>query len=217
MLANNQRIIIWDWNGTLLNDMDICVRAMNKLLVERNLPVLTSERYREVFTFPVKTYYSKIGFDFSTEAFEIPAIEFIENYQHLLPESELFPEVKNVLEQLNAEGFRQFVLSAMEEKSLFDSIKRLGIYSYFDAIAGIGDHYAHSKVERGIELFTKHNLDIHQAVLIGDTIHDHEVAGELGCRSILVANGHQSAERLKKTHSLVVSSLTDVPNQLKKM
>jgi phosphoglycolate phosphatase len=64
------RNIIWDWNGTLLNDMVICIECMNTMLNKRSLPQLSSDHYREVFTFPVREYFLQIGFDFSTEDFE---------------------------------------------------------------------------------------------------------------------------------------------------
>ena len=61
--------IIWDWNGTLLNDLRLCVKTINSLLEKRSLPVLTTSSYKEVFSFPVKDYYEKVGFDFSKEDF----------------------------------------------------------------------------------------------------------------------------------------------------
>ena len=57
--------IIWDWNGTLINDVWLVVEAMNKMLKKRNLPKIDSKKYREIFDFPVTEYYSKLGFDFS--------------------------------------------------------------------------------------------------------------------------------------------------------
>ena len=55
--------IIWDWNGTLLNDVRIAIDSINYLLLDRKLVPLTLERYLEVFTFPVQNYYEQIGFD----------------------------------------------------------------------------------------------------------------------------------------------------------
>ena len=57
--------IIWDWNGTLLNDRWLCVEAINQALNKRNLPMLTEGKYKDVFSFPVEDYYKKVGFDFS--------------------------------------------------------------------------------------------------------------------------------------------------------
>ena len=81
--------IVWDWNGTLLDDIDICIESMNNLLSERNLPLLYPDLYREVFTFPVRKYYSEIGFDFSKEPFSRVGLEFMELYKQNLPKSRL--------------------------------------------------------------------------------------------------------------------------------
>ena len=72
--------VIWDWNGTLLDDLHLSLRIINLLLKRRSLPELSRDRYREVFTFPVKDYYREIGFDFDREPFEIPAREYIDIY-----------------------------------------------------------------------------------------------------------------------------------------
>ncbi|HPR60597.1 MAG TPA: HAD hydrolase-like protein, partial [Prolixibacteraceae bacterium] len=72
--------IIWDWNGTLFDDTDICIESINNLLIERGLERIDRKRYLEVFDFPVRDYYQRIGFDFDKEPFEIPALKFIDNY-----------------------------------------------------------------------------------------------------------------------------------------
>ena len=59
--------IIWDWNGTLLNDLDLSVSTINTLLYKRELPLLKNDTYKEVFSFPVKDYYQAVGFDFMKE------------------------------------------------------------------------------------------------------------------------------------------------------
>ena len=80
--------IIWDWNGTLLDDTWLCVEGINQALIKRNLTPISEDRYREVFTFPVRDYYKKLGFDLtislnsaiipsSVETFDISNLEMI--------------------------------------------------------------------------------------------------------------------------------------------
>ena len=52
--------IIWDWNGTLLDDLEICIRSMNRMLRERKMPPIDKQLYKNIFTFPVREYYEKI-------------------------------------------------------------------------------------------------------------------------------------------------------------
>lgn len=210
----NIKSIIWDWNGTLLNDAEICVFCMNKLLEDRNLEKLNINRYREIFTFPVKEYYQKAGFDFSEEYFEKPAMEFIQHYYNNLPLTDLFEPVHSILSKLDKMGYHQSILSAMEHESLMQSLKDKNVLNYFNLISGINDHYAHSKLEIGIELLEKTGFDKNETLFIGDTIHDYEVGSELGVKVLLIANGHQSKERLLSKTSNVVDEITEVLNYL---
>ena len=202
--------VIWDWNGTLLNDLDLCIASINRLLEKRNLPVLTNHQYKEVFSFPVKDYYAAIGFDFSKEDFSVPAHEFIDLYNAGVPNCSLQPNAKAVLDHIKNKGFKQFVLSAMQHKMLEETLKHQKIYAYFDGVVGLDHHYATSKIERGEELIKKFNIDKEKATMIGDTIHDFEVAELLGIHCVLIANGHQSEDRLKSTGARVIQSLNDL-------
>ncbi len=199
--------IIWDWNGTLLNDVDICIDVINELLVSRNHMPLNRDRYREIFTFPVRDYYTKAGFDFSNEPFDKIAIEFIKFYHEKLNKASIFPEVIHVLRSFKENGYRQYMLSAMEHESLVWSVKEQGIYDYFHGISGIHDHFAESKLDMAKKFVKEIIINKDQCCLIGDTIHDYEVANELGIRCLQVANGHQSFERLNTTGCRVVTDL----------
>ncbi len=205
-----KKAILWDWNGTLLNDTDICVACMNSLLETRKLDLLNKEQYRNIFTFPVKKYYEKVGFDFKKENFEVPAMEFIRLYQQHLSEAALFPCVEDVLQHFKDKGFYQAILSAMEHESLVSSLKDKGVSSYFETATGIDDHYAHSKLDMGRKLVMNMPYRKTEMLFIGDSLHDLEVAKALGIDCILVANGHQSKERLLKRTQNVVDKLADV-------
>ena len=204
--------IIWDWNGTLLNDLELCVSSINVLLEKRNLPKLDSHKYKEVFSFPVRNYYEAIGFDFSIEDFEVPALEFISLYESQVENCTLQPETYDILSFFQEKGIKQFVLSAMHQDMLEKTLKHNGIFHFFEAVAGLGDHFAVSKVERGMQLIRDFSIKKENARIIGDTIHDFEVARELRIRCILIADGHQSEERLKTTGSLVLKTLSELKN-----
>lgn len=202
--------IIWDWNGTLLNDMNLCVQTMNELLVKRNLPLLSFDGYKDVFSFPVRDYYAKIGFDFEREPFEIPALEFISRYNEQMGGCSLHPDSLDVLKYFDSVGIRQFILSAMRQEELDANLKLHGVSQYFEHVFGLDDHYATSKIENGHRLISSFNLNVDELVLIGDTVHDFEVASELGCQCVLIANGHQTKEILQETGVLVVDRISEL-------
>lgn len=209
-MTNSFDTIIWDWNGTLLNDLDICIRCMNRLLERREMKLLEKERYREIFTFPVKEYYQAAGFDFQKEAFEIPAEEFIREYNLLLSQATLFDDVISTLEHFRQQQVRQYIVSAMEQKALLQSVNAHGLSAFFGQICGIENNLAHSKVHRAQELIQKENLDPAQVLLIGDTLHDHEVACHLGVEVALISRGHQCHTRLKVNGNVVFASLQEL-------
>jgi len=203
--------LIWDWNGTLLDDTDLCINSINPLLTERNLPILNRERYLEVFDFPVIEYYRKLGFNFEAEPFELPAKQFIHNYSNAFKTCSLQHGAWQILNFFKEEKkFRQFILSAMELDKLNSALAQFRIVSFFEGISGLSHDYATSKIENGKKLFKHFQIDPNTACLIGDTLHDLEVAKSLGCRSILIAHGHQSKKRLCRSHHLVVNNICDL-------
>ncbi|MDP2112575.1 MAG: HAD hydrolase-like protein [Bacteroidota bacterium] len=202
--------IIWDWNGTLLNDIELCVQTINEMLQKRNLQKLTVDEYREVFSFPVKDYYQKIGFDFNDEPFDIPALEFIEEYNCQVKGCKLHENSVSVLNYFQSVGIRQFILSAMKQDALDQCLEQQNISQYFEHISGLDNHYAASKIENGQQLISELNLIASELILIGDTVHDFEVARELGCQCVLIANGHQSKHILESTGVLVIDELNQL-------
>jgi len=204
------KTILWDWNGTLLNDIHICIDAINILLRERNKPEINQQIYRDIFTFPVRDYYVKAGFDFEAEPFEKPALEFIEEYEQLIKGAALFDDVAESLDYFRRMEYKQMILSAMQQDFLNELVSSHNIEHYFSKISGIDDHYATGKVDKARILISGLNSYDGEVIMIGDTVHDHEVGEELGIRVILVSRGHQSEERLKETGCEVVQNFKEV-------
>ncbi len=202
--------IIWDWNGTLLNDADIAVAIINQLLVERDLRPITIAHYLEVFTFPVRDYYVQIGFDFKIEPFEVPAHQFIISYNKAVETCSLHQHVIRILGLLQNRGYRQFILSAMEQKQLEKTVLNSGITHFIEGLCGLDNHFASSKVENGRLLIETYSLNPKLTLMVGDTVHDYEVAQAIGCSCVLIAHGHQSKERLLKTGVKVLDNLDEI-------
>ena len=72
--------VIWDFNGTVLSDMQVGIDSVNAMLAERGLPTLTGlDAYRETFDFPVEDYYRRLGFDFEKEDYK-KAVSKLKDY-----------------------------------------------------------------------------------------------------------------------------------------
>ncbi len=196
--------IIWDWNGTLLDDLELSIKAVNVLLKERDLPILTLDRYKDIFGFPVINYYEKAGFDFSKEPFEIPARQYVKLYASGESDLKLFPDVVDTLSFFKDNNYRQIVLSAMKEDNLRKMISNAGISHFFDGIFGIKDNYAREKVSIGKQVVENLDLNPEKCLMIGDTLHDAEVAEQCGFDCILFSGGHVAKRRLETTGFKIV-------------
>lgn len=202
--------IIWDWNGTLLNDLDVCVISINRLLSKRGLALLSNQKYLDIFTFPVKDYYVEAGFDFGEESFETVAVEFMDHYLHLVRSAGLHCAVMETLSFFRESGREQIILSAMEQTELLKLVNEHRIGEYFGGIYGINDHLAHSKLGIANLAMNISGFNKQSTCLIGDTLHDAEVATALGINCLLIANGHQSEARLKASGYPVIGSLEEI-------
>ena len=211
MLTSSQfKHIIWDWNGTLLEDGWLFVEVMNAILKRRGMNTITLEKYREIFGFPVKDYYLKLGFDLEKEPFEESGLEFIKGYKNRRYDAQLYPQVIPLLIELRARGISHSILSAQHQTLLDDLTQYYNIRDYFIGIIGLDNHYAHSKVENGIEWVKQINVSPKEILIIGDTDHDFEVARIIGIDCLLLSHGHHCSKRLKKTGAKVVQNLMDI-------
>jgi phosphoglycolate phosphatase len=191
--------VIWDWNGTLLDDVRVCVEVIGEILAVHGKDPLGLDDYLKVFRFPVREYYRAIGFDFEQTSFETLTQQFVRGYAARLMDCSLFEGCRELLAELRAAGIGCSVLSAAHERQLNELLAYHGIAGFFDEIFGIQDFYAASKIDRGHQLI--HKLEargIHRAsiVLVGDTDHDAEVGHALGVDVILLSGGHQCPTRL---------------------
>lgn len=206
--------VIWDFNGTIVDDLALVVRSVNMQLAKRDLPALSAERYRDVFTFPVQDYYRRIGVTFENETMAELSADFFAEYAPALKDCPLHEGVVDVLSQLQANGRRQFVLSAMEQGMLRSMIQHFGIQEYFEGVFGLAHQEGDSKVSRGRELLAEFDIDPKVALMIGDTDHDAEVAEALGLASALVSRGHQSGERLRGANLVVFDSICELASSI---
>ena len=201
--------ILWDFNGTILDDVGVGVESANILLKRHGLNELKSvEEYRQIFCFPIIDYYRKLGFDFNQTSYNDLAVEWVSIYNANVHKAKLYDGIIRLLTEIRKTKTPQLILSATELKMLTAQLKSLGISEYFDKVLGTGDIYAYSK--KDIALNWSNIEKPQKAVLIGDTTHDADVAEAVGFDCILIANGHEDKERLLKTNVTVVDSVNEI-------
>ena len=200
--------IVWDWNGTLLDDMWLCVDAINYVLKSRKMPLVSNEDYRNIFCFPVIEYYKKLGFDFTKEQFPIP--DFLDYYKKGFEDCQLHKDAEVVLKKNNKFGFTQSILSAGKQSSLVSWVKYHSIAHFFSQLIGVDNENADGKTESGINWLNNSHHKPKNILLVGDTIHDSEVAKAMEVKCVLIDIGHVSSDRLKTTGETVLTSLKSV-------
>ncbi|MCC6954567.1 MAG: HAD family hydrolase [Deltaproteobacteria bacterium] len=197
------RHVIWDWNGTLLNDAEHALKALNRSLCARDLPALTLERYREIYEHPVRLIYERAGVDLSKESLSVLTDEWHVQYTAGLDEVELHEDALATLQLLREEQVTQTILSTLPHDLLGESVRKRGIGQFFARIQGLDDRLARSKAPNGLALLSQVGASPASTIMIGDSSHDAEVAELIGAQCILVARGLESEERLKR-HGLPV-------------
>jgi phosphoglycolate phosphatase len=210
LLTENVTLVLWDWNGTLLDDHEHCIRVMNPILREHGLLELDVVRYRAIFDFPVRRYYERLGFSLNDAHWEALATRFIADYERGVHACKLHDGAMSLLSLLARRGIRHAILSAAKKRSLEEQVALHGIRDYFEDVVGSDDHYAAGKKELGVQWLKHCSIAPERVVLVGDTVHDFEVARELGVRCVLVASGHHARDRLRRCGCTVVSTLAEL-------
>lgn len=198
--------IIWDWNGTLLNDLELCVEVLGILMAEYGLSRIPVEKHREHFRFPVQAYYEELGFNFELLSFEKLALRYSELYESQVIHCQLFDQCKEFLEETGMRGISHSILSAGHQEKLLAQVKYFEVGQCFENIRGVSHFQGSGKIDVGRGLIQNLTTPKSEIILIGDTDHDLAVGKELGLDVLLIADGHQSYERLARLHPMVLES-----------
>lgn len=188
--------VIWDFNGTILDDLDIGIDAANQMLRARGLAEIPSrDAYRALMRFPIQDYYADLGFDFEKEDyFRVLAPEWVALYEAQVERCGLVAEVAETLASVKDKGVHQLVLSAANLEQLHRLLRHLGVEDYFEEVLGVSDFYAVGKTALAKDWRERHPKAV--PLFIGDTDHDALAAQTMGADCLLFTGGHQTKERL---------------------
>lgn len=208
------RHVIWDWNGTLLDDAELCVGILNHILEEEGMEAVPLDSYREEFNFPVRDYYRKLGLDPGRFTFEEYSTRYISAYNVAWADCRIHEGAEQFLRRFRENGLGQSILSASERNVLREAVEHFGLGSYFTELVGLEDFHARGKLEQGRRLVEKLDCGPDQVLLLGDTLHDLDVACALGLRCVLFAHGHHSPDRLRRTGAPVFENFLEFADAL---
>ena len=192
------KYVLWDWNGTLLDDTQAALDTLNIMLARRGGKSVTMEFFRAHFAFPCRPFYDLIGMSVPDEEWDALAKEYHDVYAE--QPKRLNAETFAALERVKAAGAKQSIISALRQDLLDEVTARLGVAPYMECVYGVDNLDGASKLDRALELMSRiapGSGPMPDVVLIGDALHDKEVADALGIRCVLCAQGSHSAERLR--------------------
>jgi phosphoglycolate phosphatase-like HAD superfamily hydrolase len=198
--------IVWDWNGTLLDDLTLVVEATNASLATLGAGPVTADEHRRDFIRPVQAYYEfVIGRDITDVEFQALDKAFHDTYHAGAPTIAL---TQGVRELLASYGHGQSLLSMWFHTQLVPAVDRYELTPYFRRVDGLratvgGGHKA--------PLLRAHldgmGLRGEDVMLIGDSVDDAEAAASVGARAVLYSGGFTDVERLRKVGVPVVDTL----------
>lgn len=184
--------LLFDWSGTLVDDLPPTLYATNAVLADYGLPAMSREEFRERFRLPYPDFYEEV----------LPGVAIAElegTFRRAFRQSPvgvtLLPHAREILEWCRAEGVRCFVLSSMDEGIFMEQAQAFGLLTYFEKVyAGVID-----KRERIGELLKVHQLKAPMTAFLGDMAHDVATAKHGGIDSLALSTGYDPLERLVKT------------------
>lgn len=200
--------LVWDWNGTLLNDLDLVVRATNAAFASVNGPVVTTAEHRRRFRRPIVDYYAEVlGRAVDEGEFRRLDKVFHDTYRAGLPGCQL---TADALPAIRAWPGTQSLLSMWFHDELVPTVETFGLTDLFVRVDGLrrdvgGDRKAEYLARHLGEL----GVDGRSTVLIGDSVDDAHAAESVGASCVLYAGGLTDPDVLRATGYPVAHSLIE--------
>ena len=180
--------IIFDWSGTLSNDIiQVYTSAMN-VFRKLGLKVLSLEEYKKEFTLPYMNFYLKFKKDANKEEIDKLFIKEINSVDEPKP----FSDAKTILEFLKQKNIKLAVLSSHPREKLEKEVRAYGFEKFFSDINGS----VHNKVEVITGIMKRNGFEANETAYVGDMTHDIEAGKKAEVITIAVSWGYQSREKL---------------------
>jgi phosphoglycolate phosphatase-like HAD superfamily hydrolase len=205
--------IVWDWNGTLFNDLDAIVDATNEVFASYGLPMMDLEGFRSVYTRPIWACYERLlGRPLQDGEWERLDAAFHDTYHRLMERCMLAADARHAIEALADAGHTQSLLSMWHHDRLTVAVHTHGIGDVFRRVDGLRPEEAGgSKTEFMVRHLTGLGIDPAEVIAVGDSVDDAAAARHVGARAVLYAGGMQARADLDRFGVPVVDRLSEIP------
>lgn len=202
------RHLVWDWNGTLLDDLSLVITATNAAFASVGGPAVTADHHRRYFRRPIADYYAQVlERPVGREEFDRLDKVFHDAYQAALPGCRLTEHARDVLVQWSG---TQSLLSMWHHDELLTTLDAYRLTEHFTRIDGLRYRLGGDIDHKGPHLRTHlaaQQLDPAQVVLVGDTADDAHAAAAVGASCVLFSGGFTDRSQLAATGVPVVDTL----------
>lgn len=205
------RHVVWDWNGTILDDNDAVVTAVNEVCVAFGRDTIDLDQWRSIYRRPLLDCYQELlGQELSTDDWaEIDRL-YHNAYRKLLPTTRLTPGIPDELFRWREAGGSQSLLSMWFHHELVPLVTEHGLAELFTRIDGLlVDVGGHGKADHLVEHLAAQELDPADVLLIGDVVDDADAAATAGARCVLVTTGVMNRAALEGRDVPVVDSIAE--------
>ena len=199
MISGATKLVIFDFDGTLADTRDKIVMMLQRVMRKRGLPVASDERCASSIGIPLKGAFQHIlpGLsDAEAQACTDTYRDLFNRYHNqLVPD--LFPHVRETLDELCTNGIRMSIASSRTSRTLWKFLSEMGIQHYFECVIGAEDCPEHKPSPVPV-LLTLEQLGEEAAntVVVGDMPADILMGLRAGCRSIGVSYGNSTPDDL---------------------
>ena len=203
--------VIWDYNGTLADDVEASLLASNDIITRHGKEPITLDTYYEYVDYPISRFWERI---FSPD--ELPMSVIGEEYYAIYPEyfGGITKKAADLVKKLRNAGAVQMILTSAHPRLIGEKLAEAGIADCFDAVSSSGDLLAGSKIERGVEWLKRSGIRGERAITVGDTLHDLDAARAMGTDCVLCAFGHQGEKRLRGAGVPVVKRFSEIEDYM---
>ncbi len=204
------RNIIFDWSGTLVDDLPAVLQASNFVLTQSGQPAMTLEKFRAEFTLPFKKFYDRHTPDVPMAQLET---WFHREFRQAQASVVELPHARAFLEFCRAHKIRTFLLSTIHADHFAAQNRRLGLDAFLDRpYTDVWD-----KREKIHAILRENNLRADETLFIGDMEHDIETARHGGIHSCAVLTGYNTVDQLRAAKpDLIVEHLGELQRVLVK-
>ncbi|MEV4425120.1 HAD family hydrolase [Streptomyces sp. R-07] len=209
-MGKHGKHLVWDWNGTLLDDIDAVIGATNAAFAELGLASITLERYRELYTVPVPKFYERLMGRLPTdEEWTVMDGAFHRHYWERAESCGLTTGAAELLAARQEAGATQSLLSLAQHAELIPLVRRYGIAERFVRMDGRVDASTDGKSGHMVRHLAALGVPADRVVVIGDAADDAVAAAHVGARAVLYTGGSHSRASLSRVGVPVVDSLEE--------